>query len=168
MFGGKVKNDAMGGIAKSAMIAYTCCAVKVARTSGRAASANRPATLVPGVSGPPTAAATLGPWNGRYRARRAVGRTAAPRPANKMIRARTASCCGQVCCRTSDSKCRRSRSVTRTAAARNKGIAKSRHSSLKAAGYNVFLGHGIRISIGGYQVLLRSNQARRVELRGRS
>ena len=35
------------------MIAYTCCAVKVARTSGRAASANRPATLVPGVSGPP-------------------------------------------------------------------------------------------------------------------
>ena len=80
----------------------------------------------------------------------AVSRTPTSRLANKIIRARTAICCGQVSCRSSVSSCRRSRSVTGTGAARSRGIVKNQQNSRKLIDYNILLKSGIKISIARY------------------
>ena len=92
-----------GGSQAKAMIPHTGSGVNVGRVPGRGASDNRSATLAPEFSDHHRRHA----WTVERPMPNssAVGRTSAPRPANTMIRARTAICCGQVCCRTSTSNC---------------------------------------------------------------
>ena len=137
-----------GGSQARAMIPHTCSGVKVGGVPGRGASDNRSATLAPEFSDHRRRHA----WTVErpMPSSSAVGRTPAPRPANNMIRARTAICCGQVCCRTSASNCRRSRSVTGTGVARSNGIAEAGTVQLETVFYSVLLINGIRIYIKRY------------------